>query len=126
VVRTAGAIDPASRTLLTEVDVPNPKGEIMPGAYAQVAFHLKGGTKPLVIPSNTLIFRSAGAQIAVVENNHAHLRNVTIGRDFGANFEIASGLSDGEEVILNPPDSLTDGQPVQVQSPPPSPTDAGH
>src|ERR1700676_1308717 len=82
VVRTAGAIDPASRTLLTEVDVPNPKGEIIPGAYAQVAFHLNSTGEPLVVPSNALIFRSAGAQIAVVEDNHAHLRTVTIGRDF--------------------------------------------
>ena len=116
VVRTAGAIDTASRTLLTEVDVPNPKGEIMPGAYAQVAFHLKGDEmRPLVIPSNTLIFRSAGSQVAVVENNRAHLRKVTIGRDFGATLEVASGLNDGEAVIVNPPDSLSDGQAVTVQ-----------
>jgi RND family efflux transporter MFP subunit len=115
VVRTAGAIDPASRTLLTEVDVPNPKGEIMPGAYAEVAFHLKSGVQPLVVPSNTMIFRSPGAQVAVVENNHARLRSVTIGRDFGANLEIVSGLRDSDEVILNPPDSLSDGQLVEVQ-----------
>ena len=84
VVRTAGAIDPASRTLLSEVDVPNPKGEIMPGAYAEVAFHLHGGAQPLIIPSNTLIFRSAGSQVAIVENSHARLRSVTIGRDLGS------------------------------------------
>jgi len=115
VVRTAGAIDSASRTLLTEVDVPNPKGEILPGAYAEVAFHLNGGAQPLVIPSNTLIFRSAGSQVGVVENNHARLRSVTIGRDFGASLEIVSGLRDSDEVILNPPDSLRDGQLVAVQ-----------
>jgi RND family efflux transporter MFP subunit len=115
VVRTAGAIDPASRTLLTEVDVPNPKGEIMPGAYAEVAFHLEGGTRPLVIPSTALIFRSAGSQVAVVENNHARLRRVTIGRDFGSNLEIVSGVRDTDEVIVNPPDSIDDSQPVTVQ-----------
>ncbi len=118
VVRTSGAIDQASRTLLTEVDVPNPKGEIMPGAYAEVSFHLQGGTPPLLIPSNTLIFRSAGSQVAVAENGHAHLRTVTIGRDFGTKLEIVTGLSDTDEVILNPPDSLAEGQPVAVQQSP--------
>jgi RND family efflux transporter MFP subunit len=132
VVRTAGAIDPASRTLLTEVDVPNPKGEIMPGAYAEVAFHLKGGGQTLLLPSNTLIFRSGGSQIAVVEDNHARLRSVTIGRDLGANLEIVSGLRDTDQVILNPSDSLSDGQPVAVQPgqtepiPAPTATLAGH
>ena len=116
VVRTAGAIDPTSRTLLTELDVANPKGEIMPGAYAEVGFHLKAGVRTLVVPSNTLIFRSEGSQVAVVENNQAHLRKVTIGRDFGTNLEIVSGLTDQDEVILNPPDSLSDGQSVSVQT----------
>jgi RND family efflux transporter MFP subunit len=115
VVRTAGAIDPASRTLLTEVDVPNPKGEIMPGAYAEVAFHFKADRRSLVVPSNTLIFRSAGSQVAIVEHDHARLRNVTIGRDFGATFEVVSGLSDSDDVIVNPPDSLSDGQAVAMQ-----------
>jgi RND family efflux transporter MFP subunit len=126
VVRTAGAIDPASRTLLTEVDVPNPKGEIMPGAYAQVVFYLKAGVQPLVVPSNTLIFRSAGAQVAIVVNNHARLRSVTIGRDFGTNLEIVAGIGDSDEIVLNPPDSLSDGQPVEVQQTPPSQTSADH
>jgi RND family efflux transporter MFP subunit len=115
VVRTAGAIDPASRTLLTEVDVPNPKGEIMPGAYAEVGFHFKGDSQALVIPSNTLIFRSAGSQVAVVENGHAKLSTVTIGRDFGATLEIVAGVRDSDEIIVNPPDSLSDGQLVAVQ-----------
>jgi RND family efflux transporter MFP subunit len=132
IVRTAGAIDPASRTLLTEVDVPNPKSEIMPGAYAEVAFHLTGGAKPLIVPSNTLVFRSAGSQVAIVENNKARLRDVTIGRDFGASLEIVSGLKDSDDVILNPPDSLSDGQPVAIQQSqpeqiqPPRAAGAGH
>jgi RND family efflux transporter MFP subunit len=116
VTRTAGAIDPASRTLLTEVDVPNQKSEIMPGAYAQVGFHLDAGTQPIVIPSNTLIFRSAGSQVAVADHDRARLRRITIGRDFGTSIEILAGLQDGDQVILNPPDSLADGQTITVRS----------
>jgi hypothetical protein len=104
----------------------------MPGAYAEVAFHLNGNRQSLVVPSNTLIFRSPGAQVAIVENNQAHLRDVKIGRDFGATLEIVSGLHDTDEVILNPPDSLSDGQTVAVQrgqeepiQPPPA-AEAGH
>jgi RND family efflux transporter MFP subunit len=115
VVRTSGAIDPSSRTLLTELDVANPKGEIMPGAYAQVIFRLHSGVRSLIVPSNTLIFRSEGSQVAVVDNNHAHLQKVTIGRDFGTSLEIVSGLTGKDEIILNPPDSLSEGQPVSIQ-----------
>ena len=115
VAHTAGAIDPASRTLLTEVQVPNPRAELMPGSYAQVTFHVKEGTPPLVVPANTLIFRSDGPQIALVENgNTARLRKVTIGRDFGTNLEIVSGLRPSDTAILNPPDSLADGAAVIV------------
>ena len=116
VAHTAGAIDPASRTLLTEVQVPNPKGELMPGSYAEVSFNLSSAEPPLVIPSNTLIFRSAGPQVAVVESQHlARLRNVTVGRDFGTSLEILSGLQPSDLVILNPPDSLSDGAAVSPQ-----------
>ena len=116
-IRSAGAIDPASKTLLTEVDVPNPKGELLPGAYAEVLFHLKTGTPPLTIPSNTLIFRTSATQVAVVENGKAHLRTITIGRDLGNSLEVISGLDPGDSVIVNPPDSLADGAPVSVQQP---------
>jgi RND family efflux transporter MFP subunit len=116
VVRTAGAIDPASRTLLTEVDVPNPTGEIMPGAFAEVSFKFKGDGRALVVPSNALIFRAAGSQVAIVENGRARLRGVTIGRDLGANLEVVSGLRDTDDIIVNPPDSLIDGQAVSVQN----------
>jgi RND family efflux transporter MFP subunit len=125
VARSAGAIDPASKTLLTEVDVPNPKGELLPGAYAQVVFHLKTTTPPLTIPSNTLIFRTSNTQVAVVENNQARLRSITLGRDLGNSLEVVSGLDPSDSVILNPPDSLSDGAPVSVQeteeTPPPVP-----
>jgi RND family efflux transporter MFP subunit len=113
---TAGAIDPASRTLLTEVQVPNPKGELLPGSYAEVTFDISSAEPPLVVPSNTLIFRSAGPQVAVLDSRHvARLRGVTVGRDFGTSLEILSGLQANDLVILNPPDSLSDGTAVAPQ-----------
>jgi RND family efflux transporter MFP subunit len=115
VVRTAGAIDPTSKTLLTEVDVANPKGDLLPGAYAQVVFHLRTSTPPLTIPSNTLIFRTSATQVAVAENGIAHLRNIMLGRDLGQSLEVISGLAPSDEVILNPPDSLGEGAAVSVQ-----------
>ena len=115
VARSAGAIDPASKTLLTEVDVANPKGELLPGAYAQVLFHLKTSTPPLTIPSNTLIFRTSATQVAVAENGKAHLKTVTLGRDLGNSLEVIAGLDASDSVILNPPDSLSDGAAISVQ-----------
>jgi len=116
VAHTAGAIDPASRTLLTEVQVANPKGELIPGSYAEVTFNISSAEPPLVVPSNTLIFRSAGPQVAVVDSRHlARLRNITVGRDFGNSLEIVSGLQPSDLVILNPPDSLADGSSVSPQ-----------
>jgi RND family efflux transporter MFP subunit len=118
VVHTSGAIDPTSRTELTEVQVPNPNDRLMPGAYAEVKFHIHTGVVPLLIPSTSLIFRSAGAQVALVDaNNKAHMRAVTIGRDFGANLEVISGLQPDDQVIVNPPDSITEGDTVVVQAP---------
>src|SRR6185437_4274852 len=114
VTRSAGAIDVNSRTLLTEVQVANPKGVLIPGAYAEVKFQFKGANPALVVPSNTLIFRSGGAQVAVVDaNKKAQLRDVTIGRDFGNSLEINTGLQPTDSVILNPPDSMTSGAPVR-------------
>ena len=132
IAHTSGAIDTASRTLLTEVQVPNPKGELMPGSYAEVTFRVSSAEPPLVVPSNTLIFRSAGPQVAVVDSQKvARLRSVSIGRDFGNSLEILSGLQPDDLVILNPPDSLSDGAlvspqqaaevPSNVQAPRPSP-----
>lgn len=115
VVRSAGAIDPASKTLLTEVDVPNPKGDLLPGAYAQVVFHLKSSAPPLTIPSNTLIFRTSNTQVALADNGVARLRTITLGRDLGNSLEVVSGLDANDSVILNPPDSLVDGAAIAVQ-----------
>jgi RND family efflux transporter MFP subunit len=115
VVRTAGSIDPASRTLLTEVQVPNPTGELLPGAYATVNFHLKLVEPPLMIPSNTLIFRSKGSQVAVVTpQGTVQLKTVVIGRDLGTSMEVLSGIDSNDAIVLNPPDSIGDGDVVNV------------
>jgi RND family efflux transporter MFP subunit len=116
-VRTANSIDLASRTLLVEVDVDNPTGELLPGAYTQVYFKLPQPIPAYILPVTTLIFQSPGMQIAEVDsNNHALLQSVTIGRDYGSSVEIASGLNGDENVINNPPDSLVPGEEVRIAS----------
>ena len=116
--RTSQAIDPASLTLLAEVDVPNPDGKLLPGGYAQVHFDITTSHPPLVIPGNALIFRAQGTQVGVVDTNTntVHLKDIKIGRDFGTKIEVASGLDENDAVILNPSDSLTDGAKVQVKT----------
>jgi RND family efflux transporter MFP subunit len=115
VVRTSDAIDPATRTLLTEVDVPNPKGQILPGAYAQVHFAAHIDAPRLTVPVNTLLFRAEGPRAAVVGNdNKVHLRPITIGRDYGKAVEVLDGLQASDEIVVNPADSLEDGQQVNV------------
>lgn len=115
IVRTAGAIDPTSRTLLTEIEVANPKGELLPGAYAQVHLKLPTPANTLVLPVNALMFRSDGLRVAVVGGGgRVAMVAVTLGRDFGTEAEILSGLGGGERVVASPPDSLMDGQIVRV------------
>jgi RND family efflux transporter MFP subunit len=117
VARTSHAISMNSRTLLTEVDVANPKGELFPGAYAQVHFHLSLKVVPLVLPGNTILFQAQGPQVGVVNSqNRVELRKVTLGRDFGNRVEILSGISQPDAVIANPPDYLVDGMSVAVQT----------
>lgn len=117
IVRTSRAIDPASRTLLVEVDVKNPTGELYPGAYAQVRFKLSNTRPSLIIPVSTLIFRSKGLQVGtVVDGNKAKLVPITIGHDDGNVVEVVNGLNPDDEVIQSPPDSLIDGETVQVVS----------
>jgi RND family efflux transporter MFP subunit len=119
VARTSHAIGMSSRTLLTEVDVPNPKGELMPGGYAQVHFHLSLKAVPLVLPGNTVLFQANGPQVGVVNGQgHVELRTVTLGRDFGNKVEILSGIGQPDAVIANPPDYLVDGMSVAVQATP--------
>jgi RND family efflux transporter MFP subunit len=112
--RTAQSIDPASRTLLAEIDLSNPNGEILPGSYAQVHFKLPGGTTAFRLPVNTLIFRSEGLRVAVVRDGKVALVPITLGRDFGSSVEVVAGLSGSESVVVNPPDSLSEGEAVEV------------
>jgi RND family efflux transporter MFP subunit len=117
VTRTTEAIDVNSRTLTVELDVPNQSGELLPGAYANVTFHLPLKVVPLVLPASTVLFQAAGPQVGVVnKQNQVELRKVTLGHDFGDTIEIASGVSQKDSVIANPPDSLTNGMSVVVQS----------
>jgi RND family efflux transporter MFP subunit len=115
VVRTADAIDTASRTLLVEIQADNRKHEILSGGYAQVHFRLPIAAGRPRVPVSALIFRSAGLQLAVVDaTGHAHLKSVGLGRDFGTQVEVLSGLESGEQVINSPPDSLSEGDQVRV------------
>jgi len=117
-VRNASAIDLASRTLLVEVDVDNPGGELLPGAYAFVHLKLPDEIASVTLPANTLLFRAEGLQVAVVRDGQAQLVPVTIGRDYGETVEILSGLRPTDQVIVAPSDSLTSGTPVRIASVP--------
>lgn len=114
IARNSNAIDQATRTLNVEVDVDNPKGELLPGAYVFVHFKVPQHAAALSIPSNTLLFRSEGLRVGVVRDGRVQLVPVKIGRDAGATVEIASGLTPNDAVILDPSDSLASGQEVQI------------
>ena len=114
-VRDSSAIDPASRTLLVEVDVLNPDGLLLPGAYVLVHLNLPATIRSVTIPANTLLFRREGLRVGVVRDGRANLVPVTIGRDYGANVEIVSGLRPADSIILDPSDSLENGSAVHVQ-----------
>jgi RND family efflux transporter MFP subunit len=119
VVRTAQALDPASRTLQVELQVDNPKGELFPGSYAEVHFRLPGNADSLRLPVNSLLFRAAGQQVAVVGADHqVHLKTIASGRDFGKSIEVLSGLEASDRVVLNPPDSIADGTLVRIAGEP--------
>lgn len=116
VVRTSEAIDPATRTLLTEVDVPNRDGELLPGGYAQVHLEVKVTGPRLQVPVNALLFRSEGLRAVVVDTSHKiHLRPLTVGRDYGTAVEVLQGLEPSDWIVLNPADSLEEGQEVRVK-----------
>jgi multidrug efflux pump subunit AcrA (membrane-fusion protein) len=113
-VRNANAIDLSSRTLLVEVDVDNPAGRLLPGAYTSVHLSLPSALQSITVPANTLLFRKEGLRTAVVRNGHAQLAPVTIGRDYGEKVEILSGLRPTDEVIVDPSDSLISGTVVRI------------
>jgi RND family efflux transporter MFP subunit len=118
VARTADAIDPATRTLNTEVDVPNKNGKLLPGSFGQVHFATGTSVPRITVPVNAMLFRAEGPQVAVVgKDGKVHLRPITIGRDFGATLEILGGLEVSDQIVINPSDSLEDGQQVHVATP---------
>jgi len=119
VTRTAGAVDPTSRTLQVQLEADNSHGEILSGSYAQVRFSEIPSTVPILqISDNALIFRAQGMQLAVVgSDNHVQLRSVRLGRDFGNTVEVLSGISADDRIVDNPPDSLADGDQVEIAQP---------
>ncbi len=118
-VRTANAIDPTSRTLLVEIAVNNPIGQLFTGSYAEVHLKLPTAASAFILPVNTLLFRSEGLRIAAVgDGQHVELRPITLGHDFGSEVEVIAGLNGGENVIVNPPDSLVTGETVRIAQTP--------
>jgi membrane fusion protein, multidrug efflux system len=120
VTRTANALDPVSRTLRVEIRVPNPDGALLPGMYAEVRFELKRANPPLVVPASTIVVRADGPQVGVVEGRQVHFRPVTLGRDYGSEVELLSGVPDSAELVLNPSDDIIEGAHVRVARLPPA------
>ena len=119
IVRNSNAIDPASRTLLVEVDVNNANGELLPGAYVSVHLNLTGSSvSAITIPINTVLFRAEGLRAAVVRDGKALLIPFQVGHDFGDSLEVVAGLKPDENLIINPPDSLVSGTPVRIVAKP--------
>ena len=114
VTRIANALQPGSRTLLTEIDIPNPDGTLSPGIYCTIELHIPRKTSSFKVSADAIIFNEAGLQVAVAENGVVHLRKVTIVRDLGKEIEINSGVKGGDQVILNPAVDLVDGSKVSV------------
>ena len=120
VARTAEAIDPNTRTLLTEVDVPNKSGRLLPGSLGQVHYAVGSNVNKVTVPVNAMLFRSEGPQLAVVGPDHkVELRPISIGRDYGTTLEVLAGASTQDQIVINPPDSLEDGQQVNLAAPSP-------
>ena len=118
VTNTAEVVDPTSRSLLTELQIPNETGELLPGAYAEITFKFADDSRFLTLPENTLLFRREGPAIGVVHpDGKVEIRNITINRDFGDKLEVSEGLSTSDQVILNPSDNLTDGLRVRMTVP---------
>src|SRR6516164_1645298 len=120
VARIADALQPGTRTLLTEVDVPNPDGALQPGVYCTVELKIPRQSAALIVPASAIIFNQNGMQVAVVENGVAHLRKVAINTDYEV--EVNDGVKDGDQVVLQPPVNLADGEKVQIIPEPPAAT----
>lgn len=114
VIRNSGALDAQSRTLLTEVEVPNTKGELLAGMYTQVKFELVDKSAPILIPQSAFVFRNTGTQVALIDkDNKIHWQKISVDRDYGTELEVTSGLEENARVVLNPTDDLTEGLVIQ-------------
>lgn len=116
VTRIADALAPGTRTLLTEIDIPNPDGILTPGMYCTVELDIPRKTPSFTVSADAIIFNADGLQVAVVENGMAHIRKISVARDFGTSVEVRDGVRQGDLVILNPPVGLTEGSKVQLAS----------
>jgi multidrug efflux pump subunit AcrA (membrane-fusion protein) len=117
VTRIADALQPGSRTLLTEVDIPNPDATLTSGIYCTVELHIPRTTPSFKVSADAVIFNSGGLQVAVVENGTVHLRKINIVRDLGREVEVDSGVKRGDQVILNPSVDLAEGARVRTRTP---------
>jgi RND family efflux transporter MFP subunit len=118
VTRIADALQPGTRTLLTEIDVPNPGHELSPGVYCTIDLKIPRKTPSLIVPSEAIIFNREGLSVAVVEDGVARIRVLTVVRDFGTNVEVSAGVKEGDQVVLNPPVDLTDGRALRIRPSP--------
>src|SRR5207249_1443215 len=116
VTRIADALQSGTRTLLTEIDIPNPDGTLSAGIYCMVELKIPRKTPSFVVPADALIFNRGGMQVAVVSNGKAEIRKVRVKRDMGTQVEVSTGVQPGDQVILNPPVTLVDGSKVQARS----------
>jgi RND family efflux transporter MFP subunit len=115
IARNARALDAASRTLLTEVQIPNPKGILLPGMYVEVRFAVTDSVPPLIVPANTLVIRTDGPQVAIVRANHSvHYQKIQLGRDYGDRVEVVGGLDSDAQLVVNPSDDIREGVQVRV------------
>jgi RND family efflux transporter MFP subunit len=122
VTRIADALQPGTRTLLTEIDVPNPDGSLQPGVYCTVELKIPRKSPALIVPASAIIFNQNGMQAAVVDNGIVHLRKIAITTDFGTEVQVSEGVNEGDKVILQPPVNLADGEKVQIIPEPPAAT----
>jgi multidrug efflux pump subunit AcrA (membrane-fusion protein) len=109
-------LQPGSRTLLTEIDVPNPDGALSPGIYCTVELYIPRKTPSMIIPADAVVFDQNGLHVAVVENGTVHLQKITIARDFGTEVEVRDGVKPGDQVVLNPMVNLAEGSKVAVRT----------
>jgi RND family efflux transporter MFP subunit len=122
VTMIAGALQPGTRTLLTEIDVPNPDGALTAGTYCTVELRIPRRTPSFIVPADAIIFNQNGLNVAAVQNDTVHMQKITITRDLGHEVEVADGVKNGDRLILNPPVDLQDGSKVKVRATPPEAT----